>query len=127
MNIAFFIAGTLALLGAVAHLFMGTRETLLTKPADPSGKVQQSWYQAFGAWHLISLDAALLAAALFWLSFNGEHEVLAYFIVIWMLGWTMAWIATLVTTEGARAFAGKLPQWALFLAIGLVTLWGIMG
>ena len=126
MNIPFFIAGSLALLAAAAHFFLGTREAFLIKPERANRKVQQSWYQTLGAWHLVSWDVTFLAAALFWLAFNDHQATLASFIVIWMFGWTLAWISTLATAKAGRAYVGQLPQWILFLVIGLMTMWGAM-
>ncbi len=125
MNIPFLIAGSLALLGGAAHLFAGTQETLLIRPENTGKKYQHSWHQTYGAWHLITVDAFLMGIVLFWLAFTELGNELPTFIMVWMFGWSIVWVITLMTSSGARAYARSLPQWILFLGIGLFTLWGM--
>ena len=127
MNIYWLIAGLLASIAAVAHMVVGTRETLTTRISPEHTRPYQNWVQAYGAWHLVSVDLLGLAAVLFWMAFtplHPAHNLVSQGIIFWMGGWTVAWIVSVGLSADNTLVYRKLLQWILFVIIGMLVYGG---
>ena len=102
MNIPFLIAALLLTVAFLAHLFVGTRETLSLSPANEEQTEQKrrSWIQALCAFQLVSVDLLLLAVVAYLLAATQMLEAkreIAYLMTTYLGMWGMAWLVQLKT------------------------------
>lgn len=111
MNKPWLAAALLLNLALLAHLFVGTRETMSLKPTEetfslkPLDERRQYWLQALGAFQLVTVDLLLLTVAGYLLAatevFGAARRPVALFMATYLFAWTMAWLLQL-RLAGAR-------------------------
>lgn len=111
MNKPWLAAALLLNLALLAHLFVGTRETMSLKPTEetfslkPLDERRQHWLQALGAFQLVTVDLLLLTVAGYLLAatevFGAARRPVALFMATYLFAWTMAWLLQL-RLAGAR-------------------------
>ena len=125
MNYWFLSAGVLSALAFLAHLIQGSKETRMLRVSEAP---EQHYLQAFASFQLISVDLFLLALLLGWLAIDTNPErlhLLGPMLLIWMGGWLLAWLFSLILTKEGKKYFGKLPQWTLFLVLGILIYGGL--
>ena len=143
MNKPWLAAALLLNLALLAHLFVGTRETMSLKPAEetvglkpaeetmslkPLDERRQRWLQALGVFQRVTVDLLLLTVVGYLLAatevFGTARRSVAIFMAAYLFAWTMAWLLQL-RLAGAR---GKsyllLGQCLLFSGCAGLLLWG---
>lgn len=125
MKTLLLIAAGLSLIGWAAHTFLGTKEFLSTKVSS-SAKILNNWYQSYCAWHLITIDLLMFTLGFCLLAFTDLVETksdILNFLGVWMIGWAVAWIATLAFSKEGRIQLKKLHQWMIFLILAGCSFW----
>lgn len=114
-QILFGIAGSVATLWFIVHLFLGGKEVIVPMRADPhlDPVVRDTLYVG---WHYISVSVAAMAALFFIAIFTARADLA-------MAGTALAWGFTLVGIGQVPAIGARyrdLPQGWLFLPIALL-------
>lgn len=115
MNIPILGIATLMLLATLAHLFIGSRETLSLDPGAQDAKRSANWVQAVCAWQLLSVDLLIVTGVLFVIGLTDviPHERIltrglsAYFAI-----WAVVWLVQMLWLRRTGVFA--LPHWIGF-------------
>jgi hypothetical protein len=124
MNKPLLIAALLTAFIAAVHLFAGGSD--VAAPLLASNLAEEPRLMLYAVWHLVSVTLVLSAIALY-VSALPQHAVaaryLALFISILWLGFGVVFLVIASTQPGEGLFF-KMPQWILFLPVGLLGLWG---
>lgn len=151
MNLPFLAVALLMTLAALAHIIIGTRETLGLQPrpaehrtndgappasrsrthrhheADRMEEARRHWTQALCVFQLVSVDLVLLATCAWLLALTDilpARRELAYLVAGWLGLWCLAWLAQLAAVKTSRRNYGQLGQWVLFLVCAGLMCWG---
>jgi hypothetical protein len=135
MNYPILVAGFLVLLGFMAHVTAGNKETLGTAPAKFGNaetipdfeKVDRSWVQSICAFQLVSIDLIALAVLLFILSateYISTKKPIAIAASIYLGMWGAIWLVQLALLRRRRKDYFFLIQWLLFFICGALVFWG---
>lgn len=109
---------------AVVHLFAGGTD--VAAPLLASSLADEPRLTLYAVWHLVSVTLVLSAAALYVCALPHHAAVgryLALFISVLWLSFGMVFLVVAFTQPGEGLFL-KMPQWILFLPVGLLGLWG---
>jgi hypothetical protein len=124
MNKPLLIAALLTAFIAAVHLFAGGADVVA--PLLASSLAEEPRLTLYAVWHLVSVTLVLSAIALY-VSALPQHAIaaryLALFISILWLGFGVVFLVIASTQPGEGLFF-KIPQWTLFLPVGLLGLWG---
>jgi len=133
MNIPVLIAACISLIGLLAHLFVGTKETATLNPKEidketiNSDKRSINWKQAMCAFQLVTVDLLAVTVVLFIVSLTDiipfEYEV-TLFIASLLLLWGFAWLVQLLVLKTKVKSYAALPQWAFFFSCSGLLFWG---
>ncbi|MEM6632472.1 MAG: hypothetical protein AAF694_22570 [Bacteroidota bacterium] len=125
MNYWFLASSILTGIAFFVHIIQGSKETKILRVSEGS---KQSYLQAFAAFQLVSVDLLLLALVLGWMTLNPHLDIirtLGPILLIWLMGWLVAWITSLLLSRGGKAYFWKLPQWILFFVLCILIFFGI--
>ena len=108
MNIPFLAAALLLTVAFLAHLLVGTRETLSLSP-DGEERTEQkgrNWIQALCAFQLVSVDLLLLAIVAYLLAatqiLEARREIACFMATIWACGAWPGWCSSRRSVQAAR-------------------------
>jgi hypothetical protein len=125
MNKPLLFAALLTTFIAAVHLFAGGAD--VAAPLLASSLEEEPRLTLYAVWHLVSLTLVLSAIALY-VSALPQHAVasryLALFISILWLGFGAVFLVVAFTQPGEGLLL-KMPQWILFLPVGVLGLWGL--
>jgi hypothetical protein len=125
MNKPLLFAALLTAFIAAIHLFAGGTD--VAAPLLASSLADEPRLTLYAVWHLVSVTLVLSAIALY-VSALPQHAIalryLALFIsILWLcFGAVFLVVAFFQPGEGLLF---KMPQWILFVPVGLLGLWGI--
>lgn len=125
MDIPIFIAGLLACLAFFAHAFIGDKEYKLLRPVPESpDKTKETWVQARGGWHWVSVDLFLAGILLILLAtteiINAKSEILLLLSIYFMVC-GFVWLGTVILSRGKINQILVLGQWVFcFVMSGLI-------
>ena len=124
MNKPLLIASLLTAFIAAVHLFAGGAD--VAAPLLASGLAEEPRLTLYAVWHLVTATLLLSAFALFF-SALPRHAVasryLALFISVLWLSFGVVFLVVAFTQPGEGLFL-KMPQWILFIPVGILGLWG---
>ena len=135
MNIQVFIVGCITALAFIAHLFVGTRESLSISPAKISNvsdrkafeSLEKNWIQSMCAFQMISIDLLVLSILLFVISLtdiiNFEQSIVLALSVFYLL-WGLAWLIQLVVLKPSGKIYFQLGQWIFWIICSGLLYWG---
>lgn len=115
-------ASALTIIAFFAHTFVGTRESLSTRPGplDDGGQRERCWVQSQGAFQLVTVDLFAAGLLLALLAVPGllpmRHEI-AWIGAVWFAAWGVAWLLQLAALRRPAGDYLRLGQWALFWAV----------
>jgi hypothetical protein len=124
MNWILFTAAVLAALTAGIHIFAGGTD--IAAPLLASSLGDEVRLTLYAVWHMVSVTLVLSAMVLA-LGANPRHAFAARHAVLFTSAlWTGfgAVFLVIVLTRPGEGLLWKLPQWVLFLPVGLFGLWG---
>lgn len=128
MNIPLFIANLLALLGFIAHTFIGTKELGILLPrTHPDSKIKEIWSMGRGGWHMVSLDLFLATLALGLVNFTEDllpEKTTLYFLALYFALTGMVWLINVAFSPPFPKRFLKLGQWILLWMISGLVYWG---
>ncbi|WP_341366176.1 hypothetical protein [Yoonia sp. BS5-3] len=119
MNIPYAAAGGLMLLTAGIHVFAGGPEYHSSFQTQLPNQHLAS--MAAVLWHAVTINLLVFAAAYLWLSKYPSTAVMAVVGVI-QLGWAGLFLFYGITMLNSP---WPMPQWVIFLAIPLLSLYGL--
>ncbi|MDO8925581.1 MAG: hypothetical protein Q7U94_01565 [Sideroxyarcus sp.] len=126
MNKPLLIASLLTALIAAIHLFAGGAD--VATPLLASALAEEPRLTLYAVWHLVTVTLVLSAIALY-VSALPRHAAaaryLALFISVLWLCFGLVFLAV-VSTQPGDGLLFKLPQWILFIPVGLLGLWGTL-
>lgn len=134
MNYPIFIAGILILLAWFAHLFVGTKETLSTRP--PSGafnevtnavQIERNWVQSLCAFQIVTVDLLFISVLL--LVVGATHLIpnrgTIAMVAAGIVGlWGVSWLIQMLILRRPVVDYVKLPQWVLWFVCAGLLVWG---
>jgi len=119
MNKSLTIAAILMALTCAIHVFAGGPEYhVIYQNVLPTPYLAS---MAAVLWHGITINLLVLAAALLWLA-KHPNKALAVTLCVMQLGWAVLFLFYGFTMLGGP---WPMPQWLIFLAIPLLTLYGM--
>lgn len=124
MNKPLLIAALLSAFIAAVHLFAGGAD--IAAPLLASSLAEELRLTLYAVWHLISVILVLSAIALYVCALPhhaAAGRYLALFISVLWLSFGAIFLVVAFTQPGQGLFL-KLPQWILFIPVGLLGLWG---
>lgn len=120
MNYWHLCAAIVSFVAFVAHLIPGSKETLSLRHSTAT---DQAFYQAYGVWHMVSVDL-LIFAGIFLCSalgyFPENKQEISLILTIWLCVWMLGWVLTVGLATRRWTYLVKLPQWILFLVLLLL-------
>jgi hypothetical protein len=124
MNKPLLIAALLTAFIAVIHLYAGGAD--VASPLLASSMEAEPRLTLYAVWHLVSVTLVLSAIALY-VSAQPRHagaaRYLALFISVLWICFGLVFLVVAFTQPG-QGLLFKMPQWILFLPVGLLGLWG---
>lgn len=126
MNKALFISSLLTAFIAAIHLFAGGAD--IAAPLLASALADELRLTLYAVWHLVTVTLALSAVALY-VSALPHHAAAARYLAIFISSlWLCFGVVFLavVSTQPGDGLLFKLPQWILFIPVGLLGLWGTL-
>lgn len=134
MNYPILMAGVLIFLALLAHLFIGSREALSTRPASPlanvkakADEIERHWVQSLCAFQMVSVDLGVLSVLLLVVGATDRipgRSTIAMIAAGVVSLWGVAWLLQLLALRRPVIDYVKLPQWILwFVCTGLLW-WG---
>lgn len=120
MNIAFAIAGVLALATGGIHTFLGGKEAAV--PLLASKLLPVPKFTNYYTWHMVTITLFAMACGYFYGAFSPD----GFEIAVLLTGLSVCYAALsfgLIITKKRRLL--ELPQWSLFLVISIAALFGI--
>jgi hypothetical protein len=127
VNKPLFIAALMTAFIAAVHLFAGGAD--VAAPLLASALAEEPRLTLYAVWHLVTVTLVLSAVALY-ISALPRHAAaaryLALFISVLWLCFGAVFFVVACTQPGEGLFF-KMPQWILFLPVGLLGLWGASG
>jgi hypothetical protein len=124
MNKPLLIASLLTAFIAAVHIFAGGAD--IAAPLLASSLADEPRLTLYAVWHLVTVTLVLSAIALY-VSAQPRYAVathyLALFISVLWLCFGAVFLLIASTQPGEDLFL-KMPQWILFLPVGLLGLWG---
>ena len=125
MNITIFVAGILSLVAFFAHAFIGDKEYKALKPVENCPeKTKETWVQARGGWHWVSVDLFFAGVLLLLLAtteiIKAKTEIsLLLSIYFFLCG--AVWFCTVSFSKTNNKQILVLGQWIFcFLMSGLI-------
>lgn len=131
MNIPILTANLLTLLAFFIHTFIGDRELKIIEPSINTVdwiNRQEKWTMARCGWHWISFDLLLASIGLALINFTDffdNENTLLQILTIYFLGYSIAWIFTIIISKPFPRNYLKLAQWVLLLTISGLIFYGI--
>jgi hypothetical protein len=127
MNKQLLSAALLTAFIAAVHIFMGGTD--VAAPLLVSRLAEEPRLTLYAVWHLVSVTLGLSAIALY-ISALPRHadasRYLVLFISILWLCFGTVFLIVAFTQPGEGLFL-KMPQWILFIPVGVLGLWGATG
>ncbi len=135
MNIQVFIVACITALAFIAHLFVGTRESLSISPLKIGAKsnsrdldsLDKNWIQSMCAFQMISVDLLILSGLLFVTSLTDivpfERVLLLSLSALYLL-WGLAWLIQLLALKAKLKNYFNLGQWIFWLISSGLLYWG---
>ena len=135
MNIPILIAAIITALAFLAHLFVGTRESLSLSPQKIATATDQqkletlkkNWTQAMCAFQMISIDLLALSALLFVIALTDLipfEQPIALALSGFYLLWGLVWFAQLAALKSSRKTYLYLGQWLFWFVCAGLLCWG---
>lgn len=126
MNKPIILASLLTTLIAAIHFVAGGAD--VAAPLLASALADELRLTLYAVWHLVTVTLVLSAVALY-VSALPRHAAaaryLALFISALWLGFGLVFLLVVFTQPG-DGLLFKLPQWILFIPVGLLGLWGTL-
>lgn len=121
MNIYFLLAGGMAGLTMVLHLWLGGRE--IAAPLLRSGDMHPvAKYTNYYCWHMVSIMLVAMAGGFTWAAYDSAAREVAVLCLILAAAFCF-WSLALVVWKRQRFFA--MPQWLLFAGITALAIPGM--
>ena len=124
MNFLILIAGLFSILSSLIHLFAGEKTDitqLLKTDIQLNHKIEFR-----GIWYILGIDLVITGFLLLFIGFQSSligYQFLILTIILRFILYGVVILFTILITEKRYLF--KLPQWILFLVIGIIAWLGI--
>jgi len=131
MSTPILIANILIFLAFLIHTFMGDRELKIIQPSNDTDNWKtktEKWTMARCGWHWISFDLLFASIGLTLINFTSFFEnekTLIQILSIYFLGYSIAWLFTILVSNKFPNNYLKLGQWILLLTISCLLYLGI--
>jgi hypothetical protein len=128
MNIPFLVAGVLLLVACAVHTIAGDREQQRLRP-DADGSHFSYWLTGRCVFHMASIDLLAQGTVILLVGVGviPQSWPLIALLLALQVGYLSAWLATLLVSRARKGDYGRQAQWALFLAVTVLLLWGAWG
>jgi hypothetical protein len=109
---------------AAVHLFAGGTD--VATPLLVSSLAEEPRLTLYAVWHLVTVTLVLSAIALY-VSALPRHAIAAHYLALFI---SVLWLCfgvvflLIASTQPGEGLFFKMPQWILFLPVGLLGLWG---
>jgi hypothetical protein len=135
MNSQLFIVGCVTAFAFLAHLFIGTKESMSISPAKlahapeqtASATLQKNWLQTMCAFQMISVDLLVLSILIFVMALTdiipSEQPIILALSAFYLL-WGFAWLLQLALLKAKAEIYLKLGQWIMWLLCSGLLYWG---
>lgn len=135
MNTQLFMVGCVTAFAFLAHLFVGTKESLSISPAKLTHLPEQTalptleknWLQTMCAFQMISVDLLTVSILLFVMALTDiipfERPIILALSAVYLL-WGFAWMLQLVLLKANGKIYLSLGQWILWLLCSGLLYWG---
>ena len=135
MNIPMLIAGILTSVALLAHILVGSKESLRVDPRrfakgqemSDSDTAVRNWAQTMCAFQMVTIDLFVLSGVLFALSTTDvvpSRRTIATGIAVLFALWGVIWLLQLLLLRRNAMDYVKLGQWMLWLVNAGLVYWG---
>jgi hypothetical protein len=129
MNLFYLSANLLFFAAFVVHSFVGDKEIREIEPYENSSeRKREIWTMIRCGWHWISTDLEFFTLALTLVNFTNfftvEDEIVRL-IIVYLLCYTIIWLAVISFSKAFSKNYLKLGQWLLFIFIALLLYLGM--